>query len=131
MLISPDRYEGLFLEALDYVGLNERPAEYDASRVAARFARERYGGELEAMAADHRFEQYTLVYGEERDLLDPTLEMLWQHADQNAPDREGQTLGAAVAELTAGVRQWRADRQQPWARCVERAEGQPRVVEVE
>lgn len=114
----------------DPVLYRQIPTEYDANRVAALFARGRYAGDLEAMAADHRFEQYTLHYHEERDLLEPTLEMLWQHADPNAPDRDGKTLGEIVAELVEGTRQWQADRQQPWSRCVEREEGQPGVVVV-
>ncbi len=107
------------------------PTEYDANRVAALFARDRYSGDLEAMAADHRFEQYTLHYDAERDLLEPTLEMLWQHADPNTADRDGKTLCEVVAELAEGSRQWQAARGDPWRRCVERLETQECVVIVD
>jgi hypothetical protein len=107
------------------------PMEYDANRVAARFAGERYAGEVQAMAADARFEQYTLDYDAgERNLLDATTAMLWQHADPQTPDRDGQTLEEVVADLADGVRQWQANRNQPWAHCVARGAAQPRVVAV-
>lgn len=89
------RYEGI-------------PSERDANRAASAYASEHYPDDLEAMAEDDRFRQYTVEITSVEDLIEETVGMIRQLAERDQTDEHtGRPLGDVVDELAADAREWR------------------------
>lgn len=84
-----DRYEAI-------------PAEYDANRVAAAYARHHHHDELEALAADERFVAYAYDDYDSRadDLLEATVQAVHEHVDLNTL-WNGQPVSVDIADQHA------------------------------
>jgi hypothetical protein len=109
----------------------EIPTERDANRAAAEYAAEKYPDDLEAMAADERFRQYTGEVAAVGDLLAETVEMVWQLVGRDETDEHTQRpIGEIVAELRQGAAEWNEQIEAGADRSASRQEAQQAVVEV-
>ncbi len=109
----------------------EIPSECDANRAAAEYAAEEYPDDLEAMARDERFRQYTVEVAAVGDLLAETVAMVWQLADPDETDEHTQRpLSEVVDELRQGASEWNEQVEADADRSVSRQEAQQAVVEV-
>jgi hypothetical protein len=109
----------------------EIPSERDANRTAAKYAADHHADDLEAMAGDVRFHQYTSDPEAVGDLLAETVEMVWQLADREQTDEHTQRpLGEVVDELRRDAEDWHRQVENGADFSVTRQGEQQAVVEV-
>jgi hypothetical protein len=115
----------------DVFGYEDIPSEREANLAAARFIHRRFHDDLEAMAEDSRFRQYTGDVVGVDDLLESTVAVIWQIASRDQPDAHtGRQLGEVVDELEQSVRLWQEDVESGRIRSLSRGDSQPAVVDV-
>jgi hypothetical protein len=85
----------------------EIPSERDANGAATEYAAEQFPDDLEAMADDDRFRQYTGEVAAVGDLLTETVDIVWQLADRAQTDEHTRRpLGEVVDELRRDAENW-------------------------
>jgi hypothetical protein len=85
------------------------PSEREANRAAGTYARARYAESVDALAADDRFRQFVEEPAAVADLLEETVEMIWQYVspdDVDDQDDDCRTFGIVVPELKQAVLAW-------------------------
>jgi hypothetical protein len=85
------------------------PIEREANRAAGAYARAHYSDDVDALAADDRFRHFVEAPAPVANLLDETVEMVWQYVatdDVDDQDNARRTFGVVVPELKQDALAW-------------------------
>lgn len=85
------------------------PIERDANRAAGAYARANYADDIAALAADRRFRQFVEDPAAVGNLIDETVEAIWQYVprtDVDDQDDEQRTFDVVVPELKQRALAW-------------------------
>ena len=129
--VDLDRILRDIVRASGAVPYEQLPSERDANAAARAFALANYSDDLEWMAGDARFLQYTRDSARADDLLAETLKRIWENATRDqTDDHTGRPLGEVVDELAADAARWHQRVADDGVALVERTAGQLAVVAV-
>lgn len=106
------------------------PTERDANRAAGTYVGANYADQVDVLAADDRFRHFVEDPQPVVNLLDETVETVWQYAEADEiddEDDEQRPFGVVVPELRDAALAWTPIEPQYWVR---RLDGQAFAIEI-